>query len=78
MGQEPEFLRNINWELLKEQKQGLLALSEECETGYYPNIMGIIELIDSIQDYATDVMGLSELEVFGFGLNLDDDGNTTN
>ena len=55
----PEFLSKMDWKLLREQKQYLLDTGIETEP-----MEGIINLIDSIQDYAVDGLGLSEKKVF--------------
>jgi hypothetical protein len=66
----PEFLQKIDWKLLKEQKLKLVYLMNhagctiELQDDDSIAIEGIVELIDAIQDYATDVMGLSEKKVF--------------
>lgn len=53
-----DFFNNINWELLKEQKQYLLDTGIETEP-----MNGIIEFIDSIQDYAVDSLGFDTNKV---------------
>jgi hypothetical protein len=65
--QLPEVLVNVDWAQLKKQKQELLKAIEEAENKYgNPNperadaLNGILNLIDSIQDYAVDTCGLSE------------------
>jgi len=66
----PEFLQKIDWSLLRVQKQELINISDFIEASHYPiksqidTISGIISLIDTIQDYSVDVMGLSETEIF--------------
>jgi len=63
----PEFIKNIDWKLLREQKYLCLQF---IEAGYemgrkVPDaVQGLIHLVDAIQDYATDVMGLTDKEVF--------------
>jgi len=57
----PEFLAKMDWKLLREQKQYLLNTGIETEP-----MGGIINLIDVIQDYAVDSLGLSEKKVFNF------------
>lgn len=68
--QKPFVLDNINWKLLKEQKAILVNLNEgdtHYINGSQENALnGVISLLDSIQDYAVDVMGKSEDEVFQF------------
>ena len=66
----PEFITKIDWKLLREQKTKLIYLMNrarctiEIEEDDSNAIEGIISLIDAIQDYSTDIMGLSEEEVF--------------
>ena len=73
----PEFITKIDWKLLREQKTKLIYLMNrarctiEIEEDDSNAIEGIISLIDAIQDYSTDIMGLSEEDVFGTNLNED-------
>lgn len=80
----PKFIKDIDWELLSNQKVDLLkaiiTIGEDSvhagENGHpeyekdliaqFKAIEGVIELIDSIQDYTVDELGLSEKEVFNF------------
>lgn len=60
-----EFIGKIDLPMLKDQKRALYSirsevLSEEQEDA----LTGIINLIDAIQDYAVDVMGVPKNEVF--------------
>lgn len=66
MTQTPEFLQKIDWALLREQKQTLLkiAIMSYLTDQDHKSFDGLIHMIDSMQDYATDVMGLSDKEVF--------------
>jgi len=57
-----EFLRSIDFDLLKEQKEYLLGLQE------HSSVTGIINLIDAIQDIAVDKYGYDEKKVFGKSL----------
>jgi hypothetical protein len=65
--EHPAFMQNMDWELLKKQKACLLMLAG-LKVGGEPyfsaevidNLDGIINMLDSIQDYAADVMGLDE------------------
>jgi hypothetical protein len=76
----PVFIQNINWELLKEQKQSLIAVISEYDNDYpkeaivikerLKHIEGILNLIDALQDFAVEEMGIDEKLVF----NLSDDG----
>ena len=58
-------IEDIDWELLREQKLWLLQL-EEIFTAIPEEAYGLIHLLDAIQDFAVDVMGVSEKEVFDF------------
>ena len=63
----PRFINRIDWSQLKKQKQVLLYISNTSKAltiGQKDDLIGIIHLIDAIQDYAVDSMGLSEEEVF--------------
>ena len=57
----PSCIRNIDWEMLKKQKDFLISQDLACCP---ENFDGIISLINALQDYAVDIMGLSEEEVF--------------
>lgn len=56
----PEFIKNIDWKQLREQKLYLLQTGIETEP-----MDGIIHLLDALQDYAADELGLGEEVVFG-------------
>jgi len=62
----PEFLEKIDWSLLREQKQTIIDIIDNGELNprFFGHLNGMIELIDAIQDFATDVMGFTEKEVF--------------
>ena len=65
----PEFMKNIDWELLKKQKLSLLETITYLEKNSLPkdftdDLTGIVHLIDSLQDYAVDDCGLEEDQVF--------------
>lgn len=80
----PEFIKNIDWQLLKDQKNDLLTTiidlaydAKEANkageeklasrlTKQSQSIQGIINLIDSIQDYVVDELNIPEKEVFEF------------
>lgn len=71
MKEHPEFLTKIDWKLLREQKRELSIFIQDIdwERGIQnvPQLSfleGIIYLIDAIQDYGVDEMGISEEEVF--------------
>lgn len=61
-------INNIDWELLKKQKNTLLNL-ENCDifnSIIKDDLNGLISLIDSIQDYGVDKLGLNEGDIFNF------------
>jgi cytidylate kinase len=65
-----EFIKKIDWNELRIQKANLIHILEEkteytdsSERKAYYSIYGILNLIDSIQDYAVDVMNIPEKEV---------------
>jgi hypothetical protein len=66
----PYFIENIDWTDLRTQKTLLLetinndAVSPEHKEG----LEGILALIDALQDFAVDEMGISEMHVFDFEL----------
>jgi hypothetical protein len=73
----PEFIEKTNWELLRGQKTVLLKLVNEIEKQKTSTAIismpketaevldGIINFLDSIQDYAVDIAGKDEVDVFG-------------
>jgi len=61
-----EFVRNINWELLRKQKSTLFNLIQEIDNvEQVEHLEGIIYLIDAVQDEAVDNEGTDENLVFG-------------
>ena len=60
----PEFLLKTDWELLKKQKQALLAVIESDATALTDELLGLLYFIDAVQDYAVDAMGVDENTVF--------------
>ena len=65
----PEFLEKIDWKLLRKQKLTLLETIDDMEkrnAEYYKDsiedLTGILHLIDSLQDYAVDDLGIDESE----------------
>ena len=61
-----EFVRNINWELLRKQKSTLFNLIQEIDNvEQVEHLEGIIYLIDAVQDEAVDNEGTDEDIVFG-------------
>lgn len=59
-------LGDINWPKLREQKQNLLLITENCdESSLVESLTGILHLIDSLQDSAVEFGISTEEEVFG-------------
>ena len=71
-----DFIRSINWELLRKQKQTLLDVSQklrddnslvinEDEIKQIEHLEGVVALIDALQDDVVDNQGVHETLVFG-------------
>jgi hypothetical protein len=62
-----EIIENINYTLLREQKEALLKLAEQSYVSKNDAelITGVITLMDTIQDCAVDELGMPEDLVFG-------------
>ena len=58
-------IEDIDWELLRKQKRWLLEWYD-IPTATPEEACGLLHLLDAIQDFAVDVMGVSEKEVFDF------------
>jgi len=73
-----EFLQKIDWILLRQQKTSLIRIIEDRKAnpklGHFltGDLQGILHLIDAIQDYAVDVMGLTDKEVFNLSEDAED------
>jgi len=64
---KPYDFSKIDWPALRNQKKDLMCLQDSIKTDApdtFDNIEGIIELIDSIQDYAVEELGVPESDVF--------------
>jgi hypothetical protein len=60
-----EIILGIDFSLLKEQKKFLLGFIENTDNILVLEYMeGILVLIDEIQDYAVDVLGYNENDIF--------------
>jgi hypothetical protein len=61
----PEFIQGIDWDLLRQQKASLLKVIADCDNvPVLEHLEGILNLIDAMQDYACDTLGLGETIVF--------------
>ena len=73
----PEFMLRMDWKLLREQKAALMNVQTldalQFEEAPQEAIEGVINLIDAVQDYAVDVMGLNDEQVFGVRTPEEDD-----
>jgi hypothetical protein len=61
-----ELINGIDWKLLKKQKIQLLkVINKDAVTPKEKeSLEGILNLLDSVQDFAVDVLGVNEKEVF--------------
>jgi hypothetical protein len=71
--QTPKLVSLIDFSLLRTQKKTLIEMIDDFEKrGVEPDKLidldGILNLIDSIQDFATDVMGLNPIDIYDFEL----------
>lgn len=64
-------IQGVDWRLLKGQKDILIHMIEDWSQSDDPiqkenakEVEGILNLLDSLQDYAVDTLGKSEKEVF--------------
>jgi len=65
----PEVLLKIDWSELRAQKTSLIEIIAELEKKKdirFEELDGILNLVDSLQDYAVDEMGVPEMSVFDF------------
>lgn len=64
----PKFIQNIDWELLKKQKEDLITVMSILDGGseLHESVEGILSLIDATQDYAVDEMGVDENVAYNF------------
>jgi hypothetical protein len=71
----PEFIQEIDWQLLTNQKTTLLKVIEDCDNvPVLEHLEGLVALLDAFQDYACDTLGLGEAVVFP-GLGKEDLGS---
>jgi hypothetical protein len=60
-----KLVKGIDFPLLKEQKKALLEVIENTDdVPVLEKLEGIVNLLNEIQDYAVDVLGMDENEVF--------------
>lgn len=59
-------IESIDWDSLKKQKNTLLNLSSSdiLTSDIIDDLYGLINLIDSIQDYAVDDFGMDENKIY--------------
>jgi len=62
----PYFVEKIDWLELRNQKRLLLETinNDAVSPEHKEALEGILSLIDAVQDYAVDEMGMSEEDVF--------------
>ena len=72
-----ETIEKIDWSELRNQKRTLLETIEHVENEdkldpqedtveIVNNLIGLLHLIDSLQDYAVDEMGIESIHVYDF------------
>jgi hypothetical protein len=73
--QTPKLVSLIDFTTLRTQKKTLIELIDDMEkknAEYYKDVVsdlcGILNLVDCIQDFAVDVMGLNPIDVYDFEL----------
>lgn len=63
-----DFFKSIDYALLQEQKEELLKFQFDCDYGLpvetLNKLEGLVNFIDSIQDFAVDKLGYKESEIF--------------
>jgi hypothetical protein len=61
-----ELIGGIDWKLLKKQKFQLLKVinNDAVTPKQKESLEGILNLLDTVQDFAVDVLGINEKEVF--------------
>lgn len=60
-----DFFANTNWSLLRRQKHALMNLLDESTEGnVYYSLNGLVSLLDSMQDFAVDQLGIPSTTVF--------------
>lgn len=74
----PKFIRNIDWDLLRQQKKSLLEIiakrKADPKRGHFftNDLEGIVELLDALQDYAADDMELGDKKIFNLEDNVEE------
>ena len=73
----PDFIARVDFSILRTQKASLIEIIDEFEseiefeTDYAKerntNLIGILNLIDALQDYAVDIVGMNPIDVFDIG-----------
>jgi len=80
-----ELIKNIDWSELRNQKRTLLGVidkhynniaSESLNDSAKDDLEGLVNLIDSLQDYAVDQLGIDSIHVFDFDDEDPKDGET--
>lgn len=62
----------IDWALLREQKQWLIDQDLSTDGGQ-PHAEGLVYLLGELQDYAVEMLGLAESDVFSISDEEDND-----
>ena len=74
----PEFINKIDWSDLRTQKGLLLETinNDAIDPEHKDALQGILHLIDALQDYAVDEMGIDEMHIFYFEVEEERDKET--
>lgn len=66
MNEIPDFIKQMDWNLLSRQKESLVLLSNYVDSVslLYSHLEGVIHLLDVMADYAVDTLQLDERTVF--------------
>ncbi|HLO91569.1 MAG TPA: hypothetical protein VK172_10440 [Lentimicrobium sp.] len=65
----PEIISKIDYDLLRQQKQDLLKVINKKSTTIKQkeSLEGILMLLDNLQDYVVDELGIPEDQIFELG-----------
>ena len=70
--QFPDFIARVDFTTLRTQKATLIKIIDEYELANKESeaddLTGMLNLIDALQDYAVDVMGMNPMNVYDFEL----------
>jgi len=59
-------IKNIDWSELRNQKRTLINIRNVAEHHLTSDLEGILSLLDNVQDFAVDELGVKEIDVYDF------------